>query len=133
MNTLVCGGGIAKHGRLAVEGGKQTLLRELCGHDAGQVTSPMVFEAAEGGDKVAIAILKRVAVLLGRLCANVVLTMQPEKIVIVGGLADRCDWVLDTINQTMRDNCLAALQGSYGVRSGGLRAGRHGGCPGSHL
>jgi len=102
---MVCGGGIAKHGRLAVEEGKQSLLRELCGNDAEQVTSPMVFEAAERGDEVAIAILKRVAVLLGRLCANVVLTMQPEKIVIVGGLAERCDWVLGTINQTMRDNC----------------------------
>jgi predicted NBD/HSP70 family sugar kinase len=54
---------------------------------------------------VAIAILKRVAVLLGRLCANIVLTVQPEKIVIVGGLAERCDWVLETINQVMRENC----------------------------
>lgn len=105
VNTLVCGGGIAKHGRLAVKSGPKTLLRDLCGNDPEKVTSPMVFEAAEKGDEVAIAILKRVADLLGRLCSNVVLTMQPEKIVIVGGLAERCDWVLDTINQTMTDNC----------------------------
>ena len=105
VNTMVSGSGIAKHGRLAVENGRQTLLRDLCGQDPEKVTSPMVFEAAEREDAVAIGILKRVAVLLGRLCANVVLTVQPEKIVIVGGLAERCDWVLETINQTMHDNC----------------------------
>ena len=105
VNTMVCGGGIARHGRLAVEDGVETPLRELCGDDPEVVTSPMVFEAAERGDEVAIAILKRVAVLLGRLCANIVLTVQPEKIVIVGGLAERCDWVLETINQVMRENC----------------------------
>ena len=105
VNTMVCGGGIAKHGRLAVEDGRQTLLRELCGRDPAKVTSPMVFQAAERGDAVAMDILKRVSVLLGRLCANVVLTVQPEKIVMVGGLAERCHWVLETINQTMHDNC----------------------------
>ncbi len=110
-DTMVCGGGIARHGQLAVRAGKPTLLAELCGNDAERVTSPMVFEAAEKGDEVARAILDRVAVLLGRLCANVVLTVQPEKIVIVGGLAERCDWVLETINQTMRENCWLLFKG----------------------
>ena len=105
VDTMVCGSGIVKHGRLAVEGGKNTLLRELCSNDPARVTPPMVFDAAERGDAVAIAILERVAVLLGRLCSNIVLTMQPEKIVIVGGLTDRCHWALDTINRTMRENC----------------------------
>lgn len=110
-DTMVCGGGIARHGRLAVEAGKATMLAELCGRAPDRVTSPMVFEAAEKGDAVARAILERVAVLLGRLCANVVLTMQPEKIVIVGGLAERCDWVLDAINRTMRENCWLLFKG----------------------
>ncbi|MBC9890753.1 MAG: ROK family protein, partial [Opitutae bacterium] len=74
VNAMVSGGGIAKHGRLAVENGRQTLLRELCGGVPGKVTSPMVFKAAERKDAVGIEILNRVAVLLGRLCANVVLT-----------------------------------------------------------
>ena len=111
VDTMVCGGGIARHGRLAVEAGRQTLLRDLCGNDPEQVTSPMVFAAAERGDAVAVAILERVAVLLGRLCGNLVLTMQPEKIVIVGGLTERCGWVLDTINRTMRENCWLLFKG----------------------
>jgi len=111
VDTMVCGGGIARHGRLAVESGRRTVLRDLCGNNPEQVTSPMVFEAAQRGDAVAVAILERVAVLLGRLCGNLVLTMQPEKIVIVGGLTERCGWVLDTINRTMRDNCWLLFKG----------------------
>ena len=111
VDTMVCGGGIAKHGQIAVKEGKDTMLRELCGQDSNRVTSPMVFDAAERGDEVARAILERVAVLIGRLCGNVVLTMQPEKIVIVGGLAERCDWVLDTINRTMREKCWLIVKG----------------------
>lgn len=111
VGTMVCGGGIAKHGRLAVEDGRQTLLRESCGNDPSRVTSFMVFEAADKGDEVAVAILDRVAVLLGRLCANIVLTMQPRKIVIVGGLTDRCAPVLATINRTMRENCWLLFKG----------------------
>jgi glucokinase len=112
VDTMVCGGGIAKHGRLAVAtGAPHTLLRELCGNNPQQVTSPMVFDAAQRGDAVAVAILERVAVLLGRLCGNLVLTMQPEKIVIVGGLTERCGWVLDTINRTMHENCWLLFKG----------------------
>lgn len=110
-DTMVCGGGIANHGKLAVQEGKKTILAEWCGNAPDNVTSPMVFEAAEQGDEVARAILDRVAVLLGRLCANVVLTVQPEKIVIVGGLAERCDWVLETINRTMHENCWLLFKG----------------------
>lgn len=111
VDTMVCGGGIANHGRNAVRKGQSTLLAELCGHDPERVISSMVFDAADKGDEAARAILERVAVLLGRLCANIVLTVQPERIVIVGGLAERCDRVLATIRKTMRENCWLLLKG----------------------
>ena len=111
IDTLVCGSGIAKHGQLAVVKEKESLLHELCGGYPSKLTSPMVFEAAEKGDKVAISVLERVATLLGRLCSNIVLTMQPEKIVIVGGLAERSDFVLETINRVMSENCWLIFKG----------------------
>jgi glucokinase len=111
VDTMVCGPGIAKHGQLAVEGGSQTLISELCGNDPEKVTAHMVFKAAGQGDAVANAILERVAVLLGRLCSNAVLTFQPEKIVIVGGLARYSKLVLDTINKTMNESCWLLFKG----------------------
>ncbi len=111
VDTMVCGPGIARHGRLALEHGEHTLLRELCGSAPERVTSHMVFDAADKGDAVAAAILDRVAILLGRLCANVVLTMQPEKIVFVGGLAKRSPGLLDRINETMHEGCWLLQKG----------------------
>jgi predicted NBD/HSP70 family sugar kinase len=111
VDTMVCGGGIARHGYLAVIQGQQTLLKNLCGNDPLKITSHMVFEAANKGDKVALSILERVAVLLGRLCANVVHTIQPKKIVIVGGLAERSRYVLESINRTMSSRCWLIFKG----------------------
>ena len=81
VDTLVCGGGIARHGQVAVDKLQETLLRDLCGGDSSKLTTHMIFQAAERRDKVALSILDRVATLLGRLCSNIVLTVQPEKIV----------------------------------------------------
>jgi glucokinase len=111
VDAMTCGPGIAKHGRLAVENSEQTLLSELCNNNPKAVTSHMVFDAAQQGDLVAKAILQRVAILLGRLCANAVLTFQPQKIVIVGGLAKRSKLLLETINKTMNENCWLLFKG----------------------
>jgi len=111
VDAMACGPGIAKHGRLAVERGEQTILGELCGNDPQSMTSHMVFDAADRGDAVAVAIIERVAVLLGRLCSNAVLTFQPKKIVIVGGLAKRSPKLLETINRTMRESCWLIFKG----------------------
>ncbi len=111
LNALATGPGIARHGAIAVEQDKDTLLRELAGNDPVKVTSPMVFQAAEAGDQVAKEILERVGVLLGRLCANLVYALQPEKIVIVGGLAERSHWVLETMTRTMYERCWLLFRG----------------------
>ena len=111
LNALVSGGGIAKHGRLAVERGEQTILGELCGNDLKCLSSHTVFDAADQGDAVSLNIVERVAVLLGRLCSNAVLTFQPKKIVIVGGLAKRSPKLLETINRTMRESCWLIFKG----------------------
>lgn len=111
VDALVSGPGIARHGRLAVERGERTILGELCGSDPERLTSHMVFDAADRGDSVANVILERVAILLGRLCSNAVLTFQPKKIVIGGGLAKRSPQLLETINRTMREGCWLLSKG----------------------
>lgn len=108
---LVSGTGITEHARRALRDGKDTILRELAGGYCEAVTAPLVFEAASRGDRVALQILERVGVLLGRLCANLVFTIQPEKIVIVGGLAERAHSVLESMNNTMRDHCWLIFKG----------------------
>ncbi len=105
VDRLASGPGIAEHARRALLAGEKTILRELCGGRPEDVTCPMVFEAADRRDGLAIGVLERVGELLGRLASNLVLTIQPERIVIVGGLAERAHWVLDTMNRVLRERC----------------------------
>ena len=105
LNALASGSGIAQYGQIALENEQKTILKELSKSNSGCVSSFMVFEAAEQGDDVARKILQRVGILIGRLCVNIVYTVQPEKIVIVGGLAERESCVLDTIRETLEKNC----------------------------
>ena len=110
-NALVSGPGIAEHARRALVAGKETRLRDLCGSRAESVTCAMVFEAAAQDDAVALGILERVGVLLGRLASNLVYTMQPEQIVIVGGLSESAHWILNTMKRIMRDQCWLIFKG----------------------
>lgn len=109
--TLASASGIVEHGRRALAQGKDTILRDLAENKPGNVTCAMVFEAAFRGDPVAQQILERVAILLGRLCANLVYTIQPEKIVIVGGLAERAHSILEMMSSTMRQHCWLIVKG----------------------
>ena len=111
VDRLASGPGIADHARRALVAGHETILRDLCGGQPDEVTCPMVFEAADRGDAVAIAVLERVGELLGRLASNLVLTIQPERIAIVGGLAERADWVLERVNKVMRERCWLIFKG----------------------
>jgi predicted NBD/HSP70 family sugar kinase len=52
-----------------------------------------------------------VGVLFGRLCANLVYTIQPEKVVFVGGLSERADSILQLINRTMNEQCWLIFKG----------------------
>ena len=111
LDSLASGTGIAEHARRALLSGRKTILRDLCENQPETLTCPMVFEAAEENDPVALGILERVAVLLGRLASNLVYTIQPEKIVIVGGLAERAEWILDTMRNTMQSQCWLIFRG----------------------
>ena len=111
VDRLASGPGIAEHARRALLAGRETALSDLCGGRPESVTCPMVFDAAEGGDPVAAAILDRVGELLGRLASNLVLTIQPERIVIVGGLAARARSVLAKVNSVMRQRCWLIFKG----------------------
>jgi len=109
--TLASASGIVEHGRRALLQRKNTVLTTLAENKPANVTCSMVFDAASNGDAVSQQILERVAILLGRLCANLVYTIQPEKIVIVGGLAERAHSILEKMNNTMRQHCWLIAKG----------------------
>ncbi|MGB0101057.1 MAG: ROK family protein [Nocardioides sp.] len=82
-------------------GTEPTALEEACGADPARLTGPMVTEAAEAGDPVALAAFASVGEWLGIGTANLVAAFDPEIVVIGGGLSAAGDLLLEPARAAM--------------------------------
>jgi glucokinase len=111
LETQAAGPAIARRGRQAVENGRATLIRELAGGQAQNVTTATVFTAAVQGDPVASGIVRRAGELLGFGLATVVSLFEPEKIIVGGGMADVGGLILEPIQHAMAERCYLIYRG----------------------
>ena len=105
IHSQVCGPAIERQAKILMLNHPDSLLSKLVHHNINDMTSFILFEAARKEDPIALSLIDRLAVLFGRLCVNLVYTLQPEKIIFVGGLADQFDMIYDTMYKTMTENC----------------------------
>lgn len=99
---VASGQAVTRAGRKAVRDGEQTLLRELVGGDPERVTGPMVTKAAQEGDAVSIAIVAEVGRRLGEGIGGLVNVLDPEVVVIGGGVADAAELLLTPAREAFR-------------------------------
>ncbi len=93
--------------RTAVEGlhkGKPSILKDLCNSDVEKITGKMIFQAADQDDKFAKKVFKETATWLGIGIASVVNALNPEQVVLCGGMIDAGDLLFDPVRETVRDN-----------------------------
>ena len=81
-----------------IRGGKSTKYRELANPD---ITPYVVAVAAKEGDPVAIEIFRIMGEYIGMGLTSVVNLLNPEKIIIGGGVADAGDILLNPIRETI--------------------------------
>lgn len=87
-----------------IMGGKSTKFRELA--SGGEITPFIVAEAAKQGDPVARRIFARIGEYIGFGLSSVVNLLNPEKIIIGGGVADAGDILLDPIKETIKKRAM---------------------------
>lgn len=78
-------------------------LVERCGGDPAQLTSRDIVEVAAAGDPLAAALVRDVGVWLGRGLASMSAILDPQRIVVGGGLAEVGDPVLGPAQATYAD------------------------------
>ena len=76
-------------------GAEPTMLTELCGGEPDQLTGPMVTAAAEDGDLVARQAFARIGEWLGVGLAGLVAALDPEVVVVGGGVSAAGDRLLE--------------------------------------
>jgi glucokinase len=87
LAVYASGRGIAEAARAQVSGERGNELRRIAGGDLGAITAPHVFQAASSGDPLAAAVVDEACRALGAAIAVIVNGLNPEVIVITGGVA----------------------------------------------
>ena len=102
------GQAVTRAGRAAVRDGAATILVELSAGQPERITGPMVTGAARDGDAVSVAILTEVGRWLGVGIGGLVNILDPEIVVMAGGVAEAGDLLLDPARVAYRSTVEAA-------------------------
>jgi glucokinase len=87
------------------------------------LTSKLIFEAAQGGDPVALEAFERTGELLGRKLADAVAYTSPEAIFLFGGLAASGELLLGPTRRALEGNLLNIYQGTVKLLPSGIPEG----------
>ncbi len=89
--------------RTAVKGidtGKQTALTGLCNNDLTKLTGKMISDAASGGDEFAQWVIQETGVWLGIGISSLINLLNPEKVVLCGGMIAAGEMLFSPIRET---------------------------------
>lgn len=78
-----------------IKSGDRSRALELAGGELTAITSAHIFDAARGGDGVAISVVRDTAKYLGMAIANLVAVVDPELVVVGGVMAGAADLLLE--------------------------------------
>lgn len=92
---------VALWGQDALASSSRTQLHELCGGDPASLTAEMVFAAAGDGDEAAQDVLNRVAHRMARVIGSVSTLVNPELVVLAGGVAASARALLPVIEEEL--------------------------------
>ena len=75
----------------------QSMIMQLCGGDPQKINAKMVFDAAKEGDTIGLKVFRRYVSNLAQAIATVIHFLDPEVIVLGGGVSKAGDFLLDAV------------------------------------
>jgi glucokinase len=106
IEVLAAGPAIAKRARQKLQENAKSVLLEMAGGHPQAITSEMVAKAHAAGDPVAIVVLRETLDLLAYWLGNIVDFLEPDVIVIGGGVSTMLAPFLDEIRKRWKGACL---------------------------
>jgi glucokinase len=86
------------------------LLHQLVGGDVGAITAQHVSQAAEAGDELAQQVLEEAARALGFGIGCAIALMNPERVVVGGGVAKSGERYFEVVRTAARENVLSGMR-----------------------
>lgn len=112
LEAVAAGAAIARRARerLAAEPQAGEILRGLVGGDAGAITAKHVSQAAQAGDELAQQVLEEAARALGFGIGCAIALMNPERVVVGGGVAKSGERYFEAVAAAARANVLQGMR-----------------------
>ncbi len=118
IKAYASGPDIAAQARDRLQTSQPSRLLDLCAGDPSRLTAQEVFAAARAGDPTALEVVEMAARALGAGVANLVNLLNPEMIVLGGGVLEASDLLLPSIRRWAASYAFAdALKGTHLVLS----------------
>jgi glucokinase len=108
LEAYASGPNIAARAREGIEAGAESLLLELVGGDPELITAITVYEALIQGDAYANEVMSETAKILGVGVANIVNVLNPDVVVIVGGVTRAGDHLFGPLRAEVRRRAFAS-------------------------
>ncbi len=120
LETVASGTAIARAANEALQNGKATLLRELAREQGGRVNTATVFSAARAGDKPAQEIISEAVYYLGIALINLVNMLNPEVVVIGGGVSAAGEELFVPLEKAIRNYAIPPAAASVTLKQATL-------------
>lgn len=104
LEAYASGPSVVKMAKDYIAGGKSTKFKEIAAGN--EITPFMVYEAAKQGDAVAKQIFNIVGEYLGVALVSVVNLLNPEKIIVGGGVGQAGDLILNPVREAIQRRCI---------------------------
>ena len=102
LESQGAGPAVARFAEQALRKNPRSLIKALADARGGRVTGEIVTQAARRGDRTARAVLEEIGGNLGRGVANIVSLLNPEVVVLGGGLAGAGELILRPLRHAVR-------------------------------
>jgi glucokinase len=102
LEALSSGTAIAREAVAQLEAGAKSLIGEMVNGDLSQVDAEVIGAAAKQGDPLALEIVRQAGHTLGVAIASLMAILNPEKVVIGGGVAKIGDLLFDPMWEAIR-------------------------------
>lgn len=106
LEAFASGTGMENHVKLLLKSGRKSILHELAEGKLENVKGPLIGKAAVAGDEVALEAIARVGKYLGIALANLHTMLNPEVILLGGGMMALKDYFFTDMMTTMQKHIL---------------------------
>ena len=106
LEAYSSGTGMENYVKVQIKAGRETIIKDMINGDVKNVHGPLIGKAADKGDKLAIEAIERVGFYLGLTIANIHTLLNPDIVLLGGGMMALSKYFMPILEETMHKHIL---------------------------